>query len=586
MIKKWFIKLYGPALPVQLIVFNIITTIGLVGGIVSLIVSLAAGLPMAQNIIVALSILGLHLCFLLANKKGKIDLASALIIIGITLFLLPPMFFTGGGYHSGMPLWFLIGMIFTFLLVKGKLCWILLGIQSVIYTGCFYAAYLHPEWINLFPSEEGTFIDILQSMFIAVFTIGFVVRFQTDLYIKLLKEREEQNLLLEKTREAADKANEAKTRFLSNMSHDIRTPINGILGMLDIAEQHPEDPVKQKDCIEKIRGASNHLLSLVNDVLDISALEAGKIELSAETFDVRVLLDNCCSIIRLKAEESGIELTVETGEIREPYLVGSPLHVRRIIINILGNAVKYNRPNGKIHLYAKEIQIDAGQVERVFTVKDTGIGMSAQFLEHMFEPFTQADNGARSQFNGTGLGMAITKNLVDSLQGTIMVHSEENVGTEFEVHLPFGIGRKEDLPARKDMGNTRLDGKKILLVEDNELNREVAHYMLANAGAEVIEAENGEQAVTLFQNSKEGELDGILMDIMMPVLNGLEATDDIRKLDRKDAGSIPIIAMTANAYSEDVKKTMAAGMNAHLSKPMDSSEMLYTVAECIKARKA
>lgn len=585
MFKKWFDKLYGPALPVELILFNIITTIGLVGGIVSFIVSVVAGLPMIQNVIVAASIAGLYFCFLLANKKGRIELASNLVIIGITLILLPPMFFTGGGYHSGMPLWFLIGMIFTFLLVKGKLCWVLLGIQSIIYTACFYAAYLHPEWVNMFPSEEGTFTDILQSMFIAVFTIGLVVRFQIDLYVRVLKEREEQNELLIKTREAADKANEAKTRFLSNMSHDIRTPINGILGMLDIAEQNSEDPQKQKDCIEKIRGASNHLLSLVNDVLDISALEAGKIELSTETFDVRTLLDNCTSIIRLKAEESGIELVSEQGEIPEPYLVGSPLHVRRIIINILGNAVKYNRNNGRIHMYAKEILKDPGHAEMVFIIQDTGIGMSKEFMEHIFEPFTQADHGARSKFNGTGLGMAITKNLVDCLQGTITLESKENVGTTFEVHIPFAIGRKEDIPVNDKSRSIRLNQKKILLVEDNELNREVAHYMLANAGAEVIETVDGQQAVEQFRQSREGEYDCILMDIMMPVMNGLDAAKEIRSLPRKDAGTVPIIAMTANAYSEDIKKTLASGMNAHLSKPIDSAEMLYTVAECIKGSK-
>lgn len=581
MIQKWYHQLFGAQNPIQLILFNIITVIGFVGGIVSLIVSIATGLPAVQNIIVIMSIGFLAACSVLANRKGKVELASSLIIIFVTLFMLPPMFFTGGGYHSGMPLWFVIGMIFTFLLISGKQCWFILAIQSAVYTACFLTAYYHPELITTFPNEQGVMTDILQSMFVAVFTIGLIIRFQITTYQKMIKEREEQNHLLEETRDAADRANLAKTNFLSNMSHDIRTPINGILGMVEIAEQNPGDQQKQEDCIRKIRVASNHLLSLVNDVLDISSLESGKIEFQEGTFDLQKLLADCLLIVHSRADERGITIRSDTKDITKSYLKGSEVHVRRVILNILGNAVKYNKENGSIDMIVSEERLDADHTMVQIIVKDTGQGMSEKFVEHVFEPFMQENGGARSQYSGTGLGMSIAQKLVDKMNGSISVKSKEHVGTEFCVRIPFVNGRKEDLPAEEESEEVRLDGERILLAEDNELNREVAHYALEHAGAVVADACNGREAVEMFEKSPVHSFDCILMDIMMPVMNGIDAAAAIRKEDREDARSIPIIAMTANAYMEDVKKTKDAGMDAHLSKPIDSKVMVRTIMTCI-----
>ena len=374
-----------------------------------------------------------------------------------------------------------------------------------------------------------------------------------------------------------ESATRAKSDFLSNMSHDIRTPINGIMGMTAIAKSVPGNPEKTKECLGKIEGASAHLLSLINDVLDMTRIERGKTEIASSSIDIRTVFDSCCSIIR--GQISGRNLELKTDICCEhPRVFGDELHLRQIFINILGNAVKFTKDGGTIAFFCTEKEAADGKAILCFEIEDTGIGMKPEFLEKIFDPFSQDEGGARSEYKGTGLGMSITKQLTDLMQGTIEVQSEYGKGSKFTVTIPFVIDtekREEELSAS---GNTDITGLKLLLVEDNELNMEIACELLEAEGAIVTPAVNGLQAVNLFKENAPGSFDVILMDVMMPVMNGLEAAKAIRGLDREDAGTVPILAMTANAFESDIKATKEAGMNAHLSKPIDINKVIKTIA--------
>ena len=378
--------------------------------------------------------------------------------------------------------------------------------------------------------------------------------------------------------EKAKRANAAKSEFLSRMSHDIRTPLNGIIGCLDIAELDQASTEQLAENRKKAHTAANHLLSLINDVLNMSKLEDGKIELAHEIFDIRNLADDILTLTEVRAAEVGITVIHQdcTVNIPYPYLYGSPLHVRQIFVNIIDNAIKYNRPGGTVAANIECGEQKDNQVVYICRIQDTGIGMSPEFLQHLFEPFAQEKIDARSVYHGTGLGMAITKALVDKMQGTIAVESEVGKGTVFTVSIPFEIAKEDSAKAEIAPGvkqKTTLEGRKVLLVEDNELNREVATVLLESRGAVITQAEDGEKALAVFREHPEGSFDVILMDIMMPVMNGLEAAKAIRQLPRQDAGKIPMIALTANAFAEDEKKCFEAGMNAHLSKPMDMEKL-------------
>ena len=369
----------------------------------------------------------------------------------------------------------------------------------------------------------------------------------------------------------AEAANEAKTEFLQRMSHDIRTPINGICGMVNMADHYADDMEKQKEYRTKVKEASNLLLELVNDVLDMSKLESGEIVLEEIPFNLSSIYREVFVVIEQVAAEQNLQIVWEKKEITHRDLIGSPRYVKRVMMNILSNAMKYNRENG--HIYISCIEIPSGQPETTtmeFVCRDTGIGMAEEFQKHIFEPFAQEHAGSRTKFAGTGLGMPITKKLIEKMGGTITFESAEGIGTTFVIRVPFKIDLDVDIREEQaDVSEKSIKGLHILLAEDNELNMEIAEFVLQNEGAEVSKAWNGEETVELFRKSESGEFDAILMDIMMPVMNGYEATKMIRSLDREDAKVIPIIAMTANAFTEDRLRAKEAGMNEHIAKPFD-----------------
>ena len=382
----------------------------------------------------------------------------------------------------------------------------------------------------------------------------------------------------------AEAANEAKTEFLQRMSHDIRTPINGICGLVNMAEHYADDMEKQTECRTKVKEASNLLLELVNDVLDMSQLESGEIVLEEIPFNLSSISREVFGVIEQMAAEQNIRIAWEKKEITHRDFIGSPGYVKRVMMNILSNAVKYNRENGHIYISCMEIPSEQPEMTTMeFVCRDTGIGMTEEFQKCVFEPFAQEHTGSRTKFAGTGLGMSIAKNLVEKMGGTITFESKEGVGTTFVIRVPFKIDLDADKrEEQKDVSEKSIKGLHILLAEDNELNMEIAEFVLQNEGADVTKAWNGQEAVELFRKSGPDEFDVILMDIMMPVMNGYEATKIIRSLDREDAKAVPIIAMTANAFTEDRIRAKEAGMDEHIAKPVDAKLLVKIVYELVE----
>ena len=384
---------------------------------------------------------------------------------------------------------------------------------------------------------------------------------------------------LEQALQTADSESKAKTEFMNRMSHDFRTPINGILGMLNIIGASEQDPAKTRQCLDKIQISANHLLDLVNDVLDMNKLSSGQAVLEQDEFDLLELADDVESLVAAQMLESDISHERYRKDVQHTQLIGSDLRLRQIMLNLFSNAIKYNKPGGRVDTYITELSCNSDTALFEFKIADTGIGMSEEFVsEHLFKPFTQEQNGARTRYQGTGLGMSIVKTLIDAMGGTISVQSTPDAGTEITFTLPFKIN--DNVAAHPERAQAALQakgslsGKRVLLVEDNDLNMEIAEFYLDHAGAAVVKAWNGKEAVQTFASSKPGVISLVLMDLMMPVMDGYEATRAIRALDRPDASSVPIIAMTANAFDEDRKRSKAAGMNAHLAKPLDMQALL------------
>ena len=414
----------------------------------------------------------------------------------------------------------------------------------------------------------------------AVVVIGFFTLLLSGGAFLLIYSRQMQK----KNRELKT-ANEAKSEFLARMSHDIRTPMNGIMGMLDISDKMLDRPEKLKEYHQKIRKASEYLLSLINDVLDMSKLESREIHMTAESTDLVELIESCREILEIRAAERGITIESRQAEpFQPPRVLTSDIHLRQIFMNIVGNAIKYNKPNGKIFISARVVEQDEDSITCEFRVEDTGIGMSESFQKHMFEQFTQEQDTARSEYEGTGLGLAIVKQIIDQMDGTITVDSRKNEGTTFTWTLTFAIDHvyKRELTPNKKSYDVNLNGKKVLVAEDNQLNAEIISFLLEEWGAEVILAENGKVAVETFASAPDGTFDYILMDIMMPVMDGHEACRRIRAMDRKDGKEVPIIALSANAFVEDREKSREAGMNAHVTKPLDAEKLKKILARVTK----
>ena len=430
-------------------------------------------------------------------------------------------------------------------------------------------------YIYVYRPEREVYVSTMRNVSMAAFTYMVLL-----FLLQLLRGKTDKPAALK-----AESANLAKTEFLQRMSHDIRTPINGIRGMVEIGDRCPEDMARQADCRKKIWEASTLLLELVNEVLDMGKLESGEVVLESVPFDLPELMHEITDVLEKQAAERGIVLHREYGKLPHPRLVGSPLHVKRLLMNVLSNAIKYNRDKGRVMLDCFELSCTGDKVQICFVCADTGIGMSEEFQKRMFEPFTQENAGARSVYGGTGLGMSITKSLVDKMGGTIGVESRQGVGTTYTITLPFVIDSTEAAePEQQQTDLAVLQGQRVLLAEDNALNMEIMEFLLNEVGVKVTKAADGQQAVEAFAASPVGGFDAILMDVMMPVRDGHEATRAIRAMDRPDAKTIPIFAMTANAFTEDRRKALESGMNEHLPKPIDPDTLYRLLVKYLTER--
>ena len=455
-------------------------------------------------------------------------------------------------------------------------------------TGCYgvmlkqrdYYIYEYLPDMEVFRNLPLSVISVIFLYFL-IFSIFWFWAYRTNLaHQKQEQEKDEKykaELLI--AAKKAEAANEAKTEFLQRMSHDIRTPINGICGMVNMADHYADDMEKQTEYRTKIKEASNLLLELANDVLDMSRLESGEVVMEEIPFNLSSIFKEVLIVIKQIAAEQNIRIVWEKKEIIHRELIGSPGHVKRVMMNILSNAVKYNRANGYIYLSCREIPSEQTEMPTMeFVCRDTGIGMTEEFQKYVFEPFAQEHTGSRTKFAGTGLGMAISKKLVEKMGGTINLESEKGVGTTFVIRVPFRINTdrsgKVEIEKKSEVS---IRGLHILLAEDNELNMEISEFVLRNEGADVTKAWNGKEAVERFRKSRVGEFNVILMDIMMPVKNGYEAARLIRSLDREDAKTIPIIAMTANAFTEDRIRAKEAGMDEHVAKPVDAELLIKVI---------
>ena len=423
-------------------------------------------------------------------------------------------------------------------------------------------------------------------LYLLIFGIFCFWGYRADLAHRKQEQEKDEKYKAELLRAAkkAEAANEAKTEFLQRMSHDIRTPINGICGMINVADHYADNMEKQTECRAKIKKTSHLLLELINEVLDMSKLESDEVVLEDIPFNLNSIFEEILGVIEHMAAEQNIRIIWEEKEVTHWNLIGSPVHVKRILMNILSNAVKYNKENGYIYISCREIPSKQTAMTTLeFVCRDTGIGMAEAFQKRIFEPFAQEHAGSRTKFAGTGLGMPITKKLVEKMGGTISFESKEGTGTTFVIRIPFQIDADmKDRTETEEKTETSIQGLHVLLTEDNELNMEIAEFVLQNEGAVVTKAWNGQKAVDIFRKSRPGEFDAILMDIMMPVMNGYEAAKMIRSLDREDAKVIPIIAMTANAFTEDKMRAKEAGMDEHIAKPVDGKLLVKVINELVK----
>lgn len=409
-----------------------------------------------------------------------------------------------------------------------------------------------------------------------------LIRQSEQNHVKSLQESMEINKQLRRAIASKEKAAAAKSQFLANMSHDIRTPINGIMGMLEIIRKTKGNQDKEEECLDKIEVSSKLLLSLVNDVLDMAKLDTDAVVLSHEPFNLDRICNETVEAVSFQAEEAGLEVTGEHDDYTGINVLGSPLHLKKILINLFSNSVKYNKPNGKIHMSMKTLERTEDTITCEFKIRDTGVGMSQEFVEKkLFHPFVQADTSSRSNYTGTGLGMSIVKQLIDKMGGTISVESELGEGSCFTVVIPFEIDHEASLKQSEEAENADISGLNIMVAEDNELNMEIIEFLLTEQGAHVEKVQNGQEALDKFEGSEPGTYDVILMDLMMPVMDGISATKAIRASKHAEAETIPIIAMTANAFYEDERKCLDAGMNAHLAKPLDMKMVVSTIAECV-----
>lgn len=575
-----FVEKFYQLLSNDRVVLNFICLLAAIVTITVALIEVGSGSNLDTIFVYAILVVYLVLMVVLSNKyPQKYDLFAALIMVPINFVVFPYIFLIsdGGGITSGMPIWLTFGLILIYIITNGVYSYILIAITVVIDLVIFVISYkVYP--ITELPLDKMYYYrDNLVAIFGVSLVTGILLKYQKGIQKRqterILKARQE----AEREKENAHHANEAKSRFLANMSHDIRTPMNAIVGMTDMAKYNIDDKEKVQECLDKINASSKQLLHLINNILDMSEIESGALVLKEKDFNLQELVDNVQIVLEPLAKAKKQKFTVEYYDIKEANLIGDAVRLRQVFMNLIGNSIKFTDMEGEIAVRIRQIECSKKKyASYIFEVQDNGIGMSEEFVQKtIYEPYAREEADTVSKTEGNGIGMSITKRVLDEYKATLEIESEQGKGSLFRIHIDLPIDiQKSTIPMDVDGFPTLLDatGKNILVVEDNEINMEIMQEILGRTSANIICAWNGEEAYQIFQESKKGYFDLIFMDIQMPVMNGYETTKAIRALIRDDA-NVPIVAMTANAFSQDIEKSIECGMNDHLSKPVEIDEL-------------
>ena len=509
----------------------------------------------------------------------KIGLWSAIVTIPINFVFLPYQFLvaSGGGIKSGMPIWLTFGILLVFLMTEGIYFKILLPLTLLVNIGMVGFAFRHPEIVTEGMQRKYYYNDNLIAMLVVGCAVGFVLKYQKMVQKRQTEEIEKAMLAAEQEKLNAQKANQAKSNFLTNMSHDIRTPMNAIVGMTDIARFNIDDKEKVRECLQVINASSTQLFQLLNNVLDMSEIETKGIKLKEIPFNLEELIDNLEMVLLQSAKSKKLELQFSC-DIKNRNLIGDTVRLRQVLMNIIGNSIKFTPADGKVTVRVKQTDNEIDDYANfILEIEDTGIGMSQEFIDKMiYRRFEREDGQTVKKTEGNGLGMSITKSIADAMGATIQIQSKKGEGSKFTIYLRMKIDQESKNAIRKEKdGSISFDatGKKILVVEDNEINMEIIKGILERTNANIVCAWSAEEALEFIDNEDKDFFDLILMDIQLPGMDGYSATRSIRCMAREEAMSVPILAMTANAFAQDVEKALDSGMNAHIAKPIDVDEL-------------
>lgn len=553
--------------PLEQKLLNIFLISAFIFSAFSVIVSFILHADKTLIIVVSICIALIPVCYVLANDLKQPELSAILTVI-LAIILFVPMFFYSGGLQCGMPVWYLMALILPWILVRGKKSLILFIIIFLVETASIIFSVYFPQYVHEIGDDLKIALDVIQSLF-------FIGSILSSIYVFQKFNYENQNTKLADAYKEVKDATDAKSIFLSNMSHDIRTPMNAIIGFSTLAKKDMNNKQNVEDCLEKILTSGNYLLSLINDVLDMSKIERGDVTLNYTRVNISRLIDDIATMFDYQIKSNNLELVIDKSKIEHNYIETDIIKLKKIIVNIISNSIKYSRDESKhIWLTVTEKLKGDNLSEYTFDIKDEGKGMSEDFMKKMFVPFERESDTTSSGIIGTGLGLSIVKSSVDNLNGTIDVKSKIGEGSEFEIKINckyFG-NRSDDNDEEYEA--VTFQGKKVLVVEDNELNLEIASRLLKDFGFEVDTANNGMEAYHAVMKCREECYDVIYMDVMMPVCNGYEATEKIRSIPNIKKSRIPIVAMTANAFEEDIKKAIECGMDGYIIKPLSPEEIV------------
>jgi len=567
--KRFFKKFYQESFDIQHRLLNIILLSGMLGIILSCISSIFLGFDPLSYVLIAVCLVFFLLTFWVANGLKRPQLAVVILSLVANNVVLPLLYLWSGGMKSGMPIWCLMGLIFSVMLLKGRKAYIIFSINLLGFLSIVIISYKFPQYLISLDSLKFVYIDMVIAIVVVATIFTLIFKYQAYVYEKQKKE------ILNAYKEA-QKATNAKTEFLSNISHDIRTPINAVVGYTEIARRNIDNKEKLKDAFSKISIASNHLLNLVDEVLDMSKIESGKAyKVEEEVCQLSDLVDEVIRIMQKEISDKHLKVHVNFSLLDDGVVSCDKLHLSQILLNLLSNAIKYSYPEKNIYIDVVQFTSD-DELNSIyeFHVKDEGCGMSKDYIDRLFIPFERERTALNSAIAGTGLGLAITKSLVAMLHGSIEVTSEEEKGSEFIVTLPLAVPDLTELEEDEDTMVYDFHDKRILIVDDDDMSREITCETLKEVGAEVEEARDGSFAIEKISISNPGFYDLVIMDVHMPVIDGCETTKIIRSLKTKELAEIPIVAMTANAFPEDKKKAFNSGVNAYLIKPVRINDLV------------